>query len=49
MNKTLKNTRNYDLRQQYLNILIKQLKDIRYKKWKAIDRYLSFMSLKDSL
>ncbi len=37
------------LKQLYLNILTKQLKDIQYKKWKALDRYLSFMSLKGSL
>ncbi len=33
----------------YLNILIKQLKEIQYKKWKAMDRYLSFMSLRNGL
>ena len=37
------------LRQYYLNILLKQLKDIQYKKWKALDRYLSFMSLRNGL
>lgn len=37
------------LRQYYLNIFIKQLKDIQYKKWKAQDRYLSFRSLKNGL
>lgn len=37
------------LRQYYLNILLKQLKDIQYKKWKAMDRYLSFMSLRNGL
>ncbi len=33
----------------YLNILIKQLKEIQYKKWKAMDRYLSFMSFRNGL
>lgn len=36
-------------RRQYAGILIRQLKDIQYKKWKAMDRYLSFMSLKNGL
>lgn len=40
---------NNDLRQHYLNILTKQLKDICYRKWKYEDMCLSFMSLKDSL
>ncbi len=37
------------LKQYYLNILLKQLKEIQYKKWKAMDRYLSFMSLRNGL
>lgn len=37
------------LKQYYLNILLKQLKKIQYKKWKAMDRYLSFMSLRNGL
>lgn len=36
-------------RRQYAGILTRQLKDIQYKKWKAMDRYLSFMSLKNGL
>ena len=38
-----------ELRQHYLNIFAKQLKDIRYRKWKYMDMYISFMSLKNSL
>ena len=37
------------LKQYYLHILLKQLKEIQYKKWKAMDRYLSFMSLRKGL
>jgi len=37
------------LKQYYSNILLKQLKEIQYKKWKAMDRYLSFMSLRNGL
>lgn len=37
------------LKQHYSNILLKQLKEIQYKKWKAMDRYLSFMSLRNGL
>ncbi len=49
-NKTLKEAKEcQELKQHYLNILTKQLKDIQYKKWKAMDRYLSFMSLRNSL
>lgn len=49
-NKTLKESKEcQELKQHFINILIKQLKDIQYKKWKAMDRYLSFMSLMDSL
>ena len=36
-----------ELRHQYVGILIRQLTDIQYRKWKAMDRYLSFMSLKN--
>ena len=47
---TLKESTQYrDLRGYYLNILIRQLKEIQYKKWKAMDRYLSFMSLRNGL
>ena len=43
---TLKESKQYQkLREHYLNIFIKQLKEIQYKKWKAMDRYLSFRSL----
>ena len=38
-----------ELRRQYAGILSQQLKDIQYKKWKAMDRYLSLMSLKNNL
>lgn len=38
-----------ELRHQYAGILVRQLKDIQYRKWKAMDRYLSFMSLKNEL
>ena len=38
-----------ELRTLYLNILTKQLKEIQYKKWKAIDRYLSFQSIRNGL
>lgn len=38
-----------ELKKQYLSIFIRQLKDIQYRKWKAIDRYLSFMGLRDEL
>jgi len=38
-----------ELRKIYLISLVKQLKDIQYKKWKATDRYLSFMSLRNGL
>lgn len=37
------------LKQHYLHIFLQQLKDIQYKKWKAMDRYLSFMSLRKGL
>lgn len=38
-----------ELKQHYLNIFAKQLKDIRYRKWKYMDMCMSFMSLKNSL
>ena len=38
-----------ELRQHYLNIFVKQLEDIKYRKWKAMDGYLSFMSLQNDL
>ena len=47
---TLKESKQYqELRVHYLTILTKQLKEIQYKKWKAMDRYLSFMSLRNGL
>ena len=49
-NKTLKESKEcQELKQFYINILIQELKDIQYKKWKAMDRYLSLMSLRNSL
>ena len=38
-----------ELQAFYLNIFIKQLKEIQYRKWKAMDRYLSFMSFRNGL
>ena len=38
-----------ELQKLYLSIFVRQLKDIQYRKWKAIDRCLSFMRLKNSL
>lgn len=38
-----------ELKKLYLSIFTRQLKDIQYRKWKAMDRYLSFMSLRNSL
>ena len=47
---TLKESRQYqELRVHYLTILTKQLKEIQYRKWKAMDRYLSFRSLRNGL
>ena len=46
----LKESKQYQaLKQYYFHILLQQLKDIQYKKWKAMDRYLSFMSFRKSL
>ena len=46
----LKEARQYqELRQHYLKTFTRQLKDIKYRKWKAMDRYLSFISLRNSL
>ena len=50
LNDRLNEAKQYqELKQYYLNILVKQIKDIQYKKWKAMDRYLSFISLRNSL
>ena len=47
---TLKESKQYQkLRTHHLTTLTKQLKEIQYKKWKAMDRYLSFISLKNGL
>ena len=37
------------LRREYAGALTRQLKEIQYRKWKATDRYLSFMSLRNGL
>lgn len=36
-----------EFKKLYLSIFVCQLKDIQYRKWKAMDRYLSFMSLRN--
>ena len=50
LNDRLNEAKQYqELKEYHLSILIKQLKDIQYRKWKAMDRYLSFISLRNSL
>ncbi len=50
LNNRLEESEQYQaLKQYYLHILLQQLKEIQYRKWKAMDRYLSFMSLRNGL
>lgn len=50
LNDRLEESKQYQaLKRYYLHILLKQLKEIQYKKWKAMDRYLSFMILRNGL
>ena len=47
---TLKESKQYqELRVHYLTIFTKQLKEVQYRKRKAMDRYLSLMSIRNGL